>query len=80
MCEFALELSIPLCDTINISFDQDVVLRQWKKSIMVSSPKETPPTLDKLRPITLTDHFAKLAELVVHQWLMADVGPNIDTQ
>ena len=42
-------------------------------------PKTTCPTWDKLRPISLTDHFSKLAEFFVMSWVMEDIEPRIDT-
>ena len=78
--EFSVELSSPLCHIMNASFEQGVVPSHWKKSIIVPLPKESPPSLEKLRPIALTDHFAKLLELFVYRWFMADIGESIDPQ
>ncbi|XP_030853882.1 uncharacterized protein LOC100889248 [Strongylocentrotus purpuratus] len=78
--EFAVELSSPLCNIFNASFEQGKVPSCWKKSLIVPVPKENPPTLHKLRPIALTDFFAKLLELFAYKWLMADISPVIDSQ
>ena len=76
--EFALELTTPICDIINASLDQGIVPHQWKMSTIVPIPKTSPPSIDKLRPIALTSHFAKLAELFVCKMLLADISGNID--
>nr|XP_054760674.1 uncharacterized protein LOC129266938 [Lytechinus pictus] len=76
--EFALELSIPLTEILNRSFADGVVPVQWKQSVVVPIPKTSPPDLDKLRPIALTSHFAKVAELFVYRWLLKDIRPNMD--
>eukprot|EP00057_Strongylocentrotus_purpuratus_P023181 XP_011677655.1 PREDICTED: RNA-directed DNA polymerase from mobile element jockey-like [Strongylocentrotus purpuratus] len=73
-------MSSPLCDVINESLLEGVVPMQWKKSTVCPVPKESPPTIDKLRPISLTDHFAKLAELYVYRWVLADICQGIDKQ
>eukprot|EP00057_Strongylocentrotus_purpuratus_P014188 XP_011668662.1 PREDICTED: RNA-directed DNA polymerase from mobile element jockey-like [Strongylocentrotus purpuratus] len=78
--EFAAELSSPICDIINTSYREGKVPSQWKRSIVVPVPKKSPPTIDQLRPISLTDHFAKLAELFIYRQLLADIEPNIDPQ
>ena len=57
--EFAYELSIPVTDIINTSFSQGIVPVQWKQAKIVPIPKQFPPTLDKLRPISLTPLLAK---------------------
>ncbi|XP_071479390.1 uncharacterized protein [Diadema antillarum] len=62
--EFALELSLPLTDIFNASFQQAKVPERWKRACVVPIPipKTTPPSIDNLRPVSLTDHFAKVAE------------------
>ena len=37
-----------------------------------------PPSVDKLRPISLTYHFAKVAEGFIARWLLEDIGPRLD--
>ena len=60
--EFAYELSTPLTDVLNASFQEGFVPHQWRFAIVVPVPKQYPPRLDKLRSISLTDIFAKIAE------------------
>ena len=75
---FAIELSTPLCQVLNSSFAEHVVPKQWKKAIVAPIPKEQPATIESLRPIALTDHFAKIAEHFIVKSLLEDVNPNLD--
>lgn len=45
---------------------------------MVPIPKSNPPTWNQLRPISLTDHFAKVAESFLIGWLTDDIEGQID--
>ncbi len=47
-------------------------------SHVIPLPKSSPLTWNKLRPISLTDHFAKLAEHFVVQWIISDIQDNLD--
>ena len=76
--EFAYEISIPLTNILNSSFTEGVVPQQWKRAIVVPIPKSNPPTWNQLRPISLTDHFAKVAESFLIGWLMDDIEGQID--
>ena len=78
--EFAYELSVPLTDILNLSFAEGIVPTQWKKGIVVPIPKQSPPSLDKLRPVSLTSIFAKIAEGFVSRWVLDDIGHAIDTR
>ena len=49
-----------------------------KKAVVVPIPKTMPANWEKLRPVSLTDHFAKLAEGFMAKWLMEDLESNID--
>ena len=75
---FAIELSTPLCQVLNSSFAEHVVPKQWKKAIVAPIPKEQPASIENLRPIALTDHFAKIAEHFIVKSLLEDVNPNLD--
>ena len=77
---FACELSTPLSIVLNSSFSEGAVPTRWKQAIVVPVPKETPARIDKLRPIALTDHFVKIAELFVTKWLMSDIIPQLDVK
>ncbi|XP_072021201.1 uncharacterized protein [Amphiura filiformis] len=76
--EFAYELSGPLTDVLNCSFEEGIVPHQWKSAIVVPIPKQHPPSIDKMRPISLTDIFAKVAEGFVAKWIVYDIEPYID--
>lgn len=76
--EFLVELATPLTHIINTSFQQGTVPDEWKRAIVVPIPKGSPPSVDKLRPISLTDHFAKIAESFVARWTLHDLTPTID--
>ena len=41
-------------------------------------PKSKPATWNQLRPVSLTDHFSKVAESFVTDWVMDDIEPQID--
>ena len=51
---------------------------QWKRAIVVPIPKQYPPNIDKLRPVSLTSVFAKIAEGFVTGWVLDDVEHMID--
>ncbi|XP_019639943.1 PREDICTED: uncharacterized protein LOC109481796 [Branchiostoma belcheri] len=71
--EFACELTSPLCHILNASFATGVVPHQWKQAVVVPVPKSQPATLDKLRPISLTPQFAKIAEFFASKWITDDI-------
>jgi hypothetical protein len=77
--EFSYELSFPLADILNQSYREGTVPPQWRKAVVVPIPKSKPATWDKLRPISLTDHFAKVAESFMNEWLMNDIESHIDS-
>ena len=76
--EFAYELSKPLANILNQSYLEGVVPPQWKRAVVVPIPKEKPASWDKLRPVSLTDHFAKVAEGFMAEWLLDDMDTKID--
>ena len=76
--EFSVELSDPLCHILNESFQEGTVPSQWKRAVVVPLPKSKPATWNQLRPVSLTDHFSKVAESFVTDWVMDDIEPQID--
>ena len=80
MKEFAYELSSPLTDILNCSYKEGVVPKQWKQAIVVPIPKTKPPMVDKVRPVSLTDCFAKIGEGFVTNWVLEDIQDKIDPQ
>eukprot|EP00057_Strongylocentrotus_purpuratus_P003479 XP_003726748.1 PREDICTED: RNA-directed DNA polymerase from mobile element jockey-like [Strongylocentrotus purpuratus] len=77
---FAYEIAYPLTTILNSSFAEGEVPNRWKKAIVVPIPKEKPARIDKLRPIALTDHFVKVAELFITKWLMSDISSKLDAK
>eukprot|EP00057_Strongylocentrotus_purpuratus_P010304 XP_011664778.1 PREDICTED: RNA-directed DNA polymerase from mobile element jockey-like [Strongylocentrotus purpuratus] len=78
--EFACELSIPLAHIFSTSLAEGVVPKMWKRAVVVPVPKTTPACIDKLRPISLTDSFAKVFEGFVSKWLMQYIGSQLDNK
>jgi hypothetical protein len=78
--EFAYELSTPLTDVLNCSYQEGVVPTQWKRAIVVPIPKTKPARADKLRPVSLTDCFSKISEGFMTKWVLEDIGEKIDPQ
>ncbi|XP_066300008.1 uncharacterized protein [Branchiostoma lanceolatum] len=76
--EFAFELSTPVSDIFNSSLQEGTVPSVWKMADVVPVPKEKPPRLEKLRPISLTPIFAKVCEGFVTEWCLSDILPTID--
>ena len=76
--QFSVELATPLTVIFNTSFQQGIVPELWKRALVIPIPKANPPTIDKLRPISLTDHFAKVAEGFIAKWTLQDIGPTLD--
>ena len=75
---FSVELATPLAGIINASTQQGKIPKEWKRAIVVPIPKTSPAAIDKLRPISLTDHFAKVAESFVAEWVLHDITPKLD--
>ena len=78
--EFSYEFSTHLTDLLNCSFSEGVLPRQWKRAVVVPIPKTHPPRDDKLRPVCLTDCFAKVSESFITTWVLEDVSDKIDNQ
>ena len=76
--EFAYELSVPFTDILNCSYTEGTVPHQWKKAIVIPIPKQYPANIDKLRPVSLTDCFAKICEGFVVDWILDDIEHKID--
>ena len=76
--EFAYELCFPLANIFNCSLGEGIVPEIWKKAFVVPVPKTHPPSLDSLRPISLTCIFAKIFEDFVVDWILSDIRLTID--
>ena len=76
--EFAYELSVPFTDILNCSYSEGTVPHQWKKAIVTPNPKQYPANIAKLRPVSVTDCFAKISEGFVVDWILDDIEHKID--
>ena len=76
--EYACELSTPLAYIFNTSLQSGIVPDVWKRAVIIPIPKTSPASVDKLRPIALTDHFAKVLEGFVARWTTLDLEPHLD--
>ena len=47
---------------------------------VIPTPKKTPPSIDKLRPISLTHCLAKVAEGRVCKWIMNEIHSGVDAR
>ena len=54
-----MNLVAPSQNVLNCSFREGVVPHQWKSAIVVPIPKQYPRSVDKMRPILLTDIFCQ---------------------
>ena len=76
--EFACEFSAPVTDIFNSSLVEGCVPQIWKDAIIAPIPKETPATITKLRPISLTALLAKTCEGFISKWVLEDIQKSID--
>ena len=76
--EFAYELSAPFIHILNSSYNEGTVPFQWKKAIVIPVPKEYPADIDRLRPVSLTNGLAKIAEQFIVNWVLDDISSEID--
>ena len=51
---------------------------QWKNAIIFPIPKTSPPNVEKLRPVSLTSIFSKIAEGFICNWILEDIEDFID--
>jgi hypothetical protein len=72
-------LSDPLADIFNLSVSSATTTSNWKSANISSIPKETPPKeKNDLRPISLTSYISKVLEEFVIEWILEDIGHQID--
>ncbi|CAH1244451.1 MRC2 [Branchiostoma lanceolatum] len=76
--EFAYELSHPLTCFFNTSLCEGRVPREWREATVIPIPKTKPPSVEELRPISLTSLLAKVCEGFIAKWTLSDIFPNID--
>ena len=69
-----------MCDIIDSSLTTGVVPHQWKQATVVPVPKVTPtPSMDKLRPISLTSTLSKSCESFVVDRMLDDMSSSLDS-
>ncbi|KAI8479751.1 hypothetical protein Bbelb_424990 [Branchiostoma belcheri] len=71
--EFAYELSEPIVDILNSSLLEGTVPHEWKEAVVVPLPKTSPPSIDHLRPVSLTSLIGKICESFVASWVLQDI-------
>ena len=72
-------LAGPLTEIINSSLDQSQYPTVWKQEWVTPAPKISNPKLIKdLRKISGTSDYSKVFEGFLKDWIMEDVGKNID--
>ncbi|XP_033095921.1 uncharacterized protein LOC117100361 [Anneissia japonica] len=76
----AYEFSVPVTHIINSSLAQGKVPLQWKLANVIPLPKQTPHSINKLRPISLTSTLAKIAEKRVSRFVIDTINPFINQQ
>ena len=59
---------------------QGKVPSQWKDANVIPIKKKTPPSIDKLRPISSTPCLAKVAEGRVCKWIMDEIHSGVDAR
>ena len=69
---------MPRTDILNSSYQQGTVPSQWKQAVVVPIPKTNRPAWNSLRPVSLTDHFAKLAESFMTKWILSNIENKLD--
>ena len=64
---------------MNASLREGVVPVEWKQATVLPVPKVTPtPSMDKLRPVSLTTTLAKVAESFITRWMMGDMESSLE--
>ncbi|KAI8483142.1 hypothetical protein Bbelb_391610 [Branchiostoma belcheri] len=75
--EFVYELSEPIVDILNSSLLEGTVPHEWKEAVVVPLPKTSPPSIDHLRPVSLTSLIGKICESFVASWVLQDIRHRI---
>ena len=77
--EFALEISLPLCDLINSSIKKGHWADCFKKEITTPIPKEYPVLkMDMLRPISALLSLNKVQEMIIVDLIVRDMTAKLD--
>jgi len=77
----AFILCEPICALINSSIRQGTVPEYWKISRITPLPKQFPPTTieNDIRPISITNSIAKIAEKFISRWFNEYFEAHLDT-
>ena len=76
---FAAELTTPLTSILNQCLKQQYYPEQWQYEWVTPVPKVTHPKILKdLRKIACTSDYNKLFEGFLKDWLLEDIGKNMD--
>ncbi|KAI8517689.1 hypothetical protein Bbelb_037060 [Branchiostoma belcheri] len=78
--EFACELSTPLTWILNASLAEGRVPWEWREATVIPLAKTKPPSVNELRPVSLTSLLAKVCESFVAEHILKDITPNIDAK
>ena len=77
--EFSAELAKPVTDIINSSLKQQTYPSMWKEEIVTPVPKVNHPKgICDLRKIASTSDFSKVFEAFLKDWILHDIGKNLD--
>ena len=77
--EFALEISLPLCDIINSSLKKGHWAKCFKKEVITPIPKEYPVLImNMLRPISALLSFNKVQEMIIVEMIVKDMTAKLD--
>ena len=75
----AVELSEPVTNIINSCLTQAYYPKLWKQEWVTPVPKTTDPkSIKDLRKISCTSDYSKLFESFLKDWIMEDIGANLD--
>ena len=78
--EFSPELAAPLTDIYNSCLEQHKYPTLWKQEWVTPVPKvNNPKNISDLRKISSTSEFSKCFESFLKDWILEDIGPNIDS-
>ena len=79
---FSSHLSMPLTHIINCMFEQQVYPQLWKREIISPIPKSSDSDIGmkQLRPISGLLTCSKIADKVLSQYILSDMGVRFDKQ
>ena len=76
---YGVSIEARLIDRICVGYGNWSSATQWKRATIIPIKKAFPtPSLDKLRPISLTSTLSKVSESFVSRWILADMDSSLD--